>query len=132
MGLLEDMGAYVDSGSALTLGTDLFLGMLPLEPSSCVALFEHAGPGGIYTLGTMNLPQLERPQLQFIVRNASYSAGRSQSETVYRLLTQIANQVINGNLYLRVEATGVPDVMERDQSNRVLFSCNFDVVRDTP
>lgn len=132
MGMLEDIGGYVDTNTSLTLGTDLFLGVLPDAPSNCVALFENGGVSGLYTLGTDNLPKLERPQLQFIVRNASYATGRNLAETLYRLITQITNQTINGNLYLRIEAVSVPDVMDRDQSKRVLFTCNFDVVRDTP
>jgi hypothetical protein len=132
MGMLDDIGAYVDTNTSLTLGTNLFLGLLPESPGNCVALFEESGVSGLYTQGSTNLPQLERPQLQLIVRNDSYATGRSLADTVYRVLTQITNQTINSNLYLRIEATSNPAVMDRDKTKRVLFTCNFDVVRKTP
>lgn len=132
MGMLEDLGGYVDTGTALTLGTDLFLGILPETPTNCVALLENGGTSGMYTQGSNNLPELERPEIQFIVRHASYATGRALADTVYRRLTQIANQTINSVLYLRVEAISSPDVMDRDAERRILFTCNFYVIRKTP
>ena len=132
MALLEDIGGYIDTNTSLTLGTDLFLGLLPETPSNCVSIFENSGVAPLFTQGSAGLPVLEKPQLQFIVRDASYSNGRSVAETLYRLLTQVFNQTINSNLYLRIEAISVPSVMDRDQTKRVLFTCNFDVVRVTP
>lgn len=130
MGMLDDLGAYVDTNTSLTLGTDLFLGLMVDNVANCVALYEEGGTTGMYTQGSSNLPKFERPQLQLIVRNTSYSTGRSLADTVYRLLTQVANQTINGTKYLRIEALGTPSVMERDANRRVLFVCNFDVVRE--
>lgn len=133
MGMLEDLGGYVDTNSgALTLGTNLFLGILPDSPSDCVALLENGGTAGMYTHGSNNLPELERPEIQFIVRHSSYATGRSLADTIYRTLTQIANQTINSVRYLRVEAISSPEVMDRDESRRVLFTCNFYVIRETP
>jgi hypothetical protein len=54
------------------------------------------------------------------------------AEDIYRVFTAITNQTINGNLYLRVEALSVPAVLERDSNNRILFTCNFDVIRKLP
>ena len=133
MALLEDLGGYLDTQLAsLTLGTNLFYGLLPETVSNCVALYENAGAPPNFTMGSNNLPQLERPQLQAIIRNTVYATGRSLAEDIYRVFTQISNQTINSNVYLRVEALGVPAVLQRDSSTRVLFTCNFDIVRITP
>jgi 3-phenylpropionate/cinnamic acid dioxygenase small subunit len=83
-------------------------------------------------MGSNNLPKLERPQLQVFVRHTSYSTGRDLADTVYRILTQIANATINANSYLRVEAVSSFSVLQRDDNRRVLFVSNFDVVRITP
>jgi hypothetical protein len=80
-------------------------------------------------MGSNNLPQMERPQLGVLVRNTSYSSGRTLCESIYRVLTQVANQTINTNQYLRVEALGMPAVLERDANSLVIFTMNFDVVR---
>lgn len=130
MTILEDLGGYLDSSTAsLTLGTNLFYGLMPETVDNVVALYENAGAAPNFTLGSSNLPQMERPQLQVLVRNTAYSTGRSLAETIYRTLTAIANQTINTNSYLRVEALGMPAVLERDSSKRVIFTMNFDVVR---
>lgn len=132
MGMLEDIGTYLDTNSALTLGSDLFLGLIPDTPGNCVALFENSGVTPDFTLGANNLPELERPELQAIVRNQSYSTGRALADTVYRVLTQIANQTISSTLYLRIQAISTPSVMDRDDNKRVLFTTNFYVVRAMP
>ena len=133
MALLEDLGGYLDTQlGSLTLGTNLFYSLLPETVDNCVALYENGGAPPNFTMGSTNLPKLERPQLQAIVRNTSYSTGRALAEDVYRILTAISNQTINSNSYLRVEALSVPSVIERDTNRRVVFSVNFDVVRITP
>jgi hypothetical protein len=130
MTILEDLGGYLDSSTpSLTLGTNLFYGLMPETVNNVVALYENAGAAPNFTLGSSGLPQMERPQLQVLIRNTSYSGGRSLAETIYRTLTAITNQVINTNSYLRVEALGMPTVLERDSSKRVVFTMNFDVVR---
>lgn len=133
MTTLEDLGGYLDTQLAgLTLGTNFFYSLLPETVDNCVALYENSGAPPNFTMGSNNLPKLERPQVQALIRNTSYTTGRDLAENVYRALTQISNQTINSNSYLRVEALGVPSVIERDTNRRVLFSVNFDVVRITP
>lgn len=130
MSLLEDLGGYLDTQLAsLTLGTNLFYGLMPETVDNVVALYENAGAPPNFTMGSGNLPKMERPQLQALVRNTSYSSGRTVCEDVYRTLTAIANQTINGNSYLRVEALGMPSILERDATKRAVFTMNFDVVR---
>ena len=133
MGVLEDLGGYLDTQTGqLTAGTNLFYGLLPDTPAICVSLYENAGASPLSTMGSVNLPVLERPQLQVFVRHTSYSTGRDLADTIYRILTQIANATINSNTYLRVEAISSFAVLERDESRRVIFVSNFDVVRITP
>ena len=133
MGVLEDLGGYLDAQTAsLTAGTNLFYGLLPDTPNVCVSLYENAGASPVSTMGSDNLPKLERPQLQVFVRHTSYSTGRDLADTVYRILTQIANATINSNSYLRVEAISSFSDLQRDDNRRVLFVSNFDVVRITP
>ena len=133
MALLEDLGGYLDTNLAsVTLGTNLFYSLMPETIANCVTIYENAGAPPNFTMGSNGLPQLERPQLQFLLRNTAYATGRALAEDIYRVFTAITNQTINGNLYLRVEALSVPAVLERDSNNRILFTCNFDVIRKLP
>ena len=130
MALLDDMGVKVAAiSSDYTLGTNLFLSLLPETPDVATVLIENGGTTGQYTLGGDGLPQWENQSLQFIHRNTVYSTGRTAADLIYRTLTAISNETINSNSYLRVEALGVPEVFQRDDSRRVLFTCNFDVMR---
>jgi hypothetical protein len=133
MNLLEDLGGWLDSQlGTLTLGTNFFYSLMPENVSNCAALYQNTGAPPSFTMGSNNLPILERPQIQFLVRNSSYTTANSLSDSMYRVLTAIANQTINGRRYLRVEAIGFPALLERDSNNRAIFSCNFDVIRVTP
>lgn len=131
MAFLDDLGAYVDTNTALTLGTDLFLSLMPDTPDNVVALYESTGGVvPVSTMGSTNLPQIERPELQIIVRNTSYSTGRTLANTLWELLTAVSNTTIESTLYHRIESTSSPFVFDRDDSRRVLFSCNFNVMKE--
>lgn len=133
MSILEDLGGYLDAQlGTVTLGTNLFYSLMPETSSNCVTLFENSGAPPNFTMGSNNLPTLERPQLQFLLRNSSYSDGRTLADSIYRTLTAISNTTINSVVYLRVEAVSNPALLERDSNRRVIFTCNFDVVRITP
>ncbi len=133
MGMLDDMGVKVAgiSGS-YTVGTNVFLSLLPETPDVCTALFEDRGSKGQYTIGGDGLPEWENLALQFIHRNTDYATGRTAADLIYRTLTAVANETINSDYYLRIEAVASPVLFERDDSRRVLFTCNFDVMRSTP
>ena len=128
--LLVDLGGYIDTNFAgLTLGTNFFYGLLPESPDNAVAIYENSGVSPIFTQGTVNTPAIERPQLQFLVRNTSYETGIALANSLYLFITAIANQTINSTNYLRVVAISNPSVIERDQNKRIIFTCNFDVQR---
>lgn len=131
MAFLDDLGTYVDTNTSLTLGTDLFLSLMPDTPDNVVALYESTGGVvPVSTMGSTNLPQIERPELQVIVRNTSYSTGRALANTLWELLTAVSNTTIESTLYHRIESTSSPFVFDRDDSRRVLFSCNFNVMKE--
>lgn len=129
MAMLEEVGTYIGANTSFTLGTDLYLALIPDTPDNCVAIYENVGVTPLSTLGSTDLPQIERPDLQVIVRNTSYATGRSNIETVYRLLTAVENATLSSVLYHRIEATTTPYVYERDDSRRIMFTCNFNVMK---
>lgn len=133
MTLLADLGGYLDSQStSVTLGTNFFYSTIPESPDNCVAITEEGGVSPQFMQGSNNLPAIERPQLQLLVRNTSYENGRALMDTLYRILTQITNQSISGRTYLRVSAIASPSMILRDDNRRCIFSCNFEVQRLTP
>ena len=64
MAFLSDIGTYLAASvtdTALTMGTNLFLGRLPDTPDTCVAVFETSGEGPVNTGGGSTLPAFTQP-----------------------------------------------------------------------
>ena len=132
MSLLSDVGTYLNAASIstadLTLGTNLFLGRLPDSPDTCVGLIQTGGLAPTDTYGT-SYPPLETQGLQTLVRAASYATGEALAVDVFKSLLSVENENLTSTLYLKIEANQSPFALERDEQERVVLSCNFNVVK---
>ena len=121
---LKEIGAYLQSQGIGTLGTDLFLGLMPDQPDSCIVLFEYAG----------STPDLhwngEYPGLQVRVRNKSYAMARAKIGEVMEKLHGLHEQTLAGTRYLLIKARGSPEILKRDASNRVELVLNFEIIKE--
>ena len=122
--MLKEIGAYLQSQGIGTLGTDLFLGLMPDQPDNCIALFEYAGsPPDLHWNG-------EYPGLQVRVRNKSYAAARTKIEETMKKLHGLHEQILSGTRYLLIKARGSPEILKRDANNRVELFVNFEIMRE--
>ena len=122
--MLENIGTHLQTNSIGTVGADLFLGLMPDEPDNCIALFEYAGsPPDLHWQG-------EYPGLQVRVRNNGYEAGRTIAGSIYSLLHGIYDTELSGTKYLLIKAQGSPEVLKRDQNNRVEWFINFSIIKE--
>ena len=132
MSLLSDVGTYLNAASIstqdLTLGTNLFLGRLPDSPDTCVGLIQTGGLAPTDTYGT-SFPPLETQGLQTLVRATSYATGEALAVDVFKSLLSVENETLTSTLYLKIEANQSPFALERDEQERVVMSCNFNVVK---
>lgn len=123
--LLNDIGAHLQGQGIGAISADIFLGLMPDQPDSCVALFEYAGsPPDLHWEG-------EYPGLQVRVRNKSYGAGRAKIGQIQGLLHGLHEIVLGGTRYLLVKAKGSPEVLKRDASDRVEWFLNFEVIKES-
>ena len=123
--MLAEIGAYLAQKSIGTVGTDIFLGQMPDQPDSCIVLFEYAGsPPDLHWNG-------EYPGLQVRVRNKSYAAGRAKIEEVVTELHGAHELTLNGTRYLLIKARGSPEVLKRDNNNRVELFVNFEIIKES-
>ena len=130
MALLPDVGTYLAAaGLSLTVGTNLFYGRLPDSPDKCVAIYESNGATPIETMSDNTEPPVVHPGLQVLARDAAYADAQSLAEDVWQKLTLVTNETLTSTLYLRVAPVQQPAPIERDSQDRVLFSCNFDVLK---
>ena len=122
--MLAEIGAYLAQKSIGTVGTDIFLGQMPDQPDSCIVLFEYAGsPPDLHWNG-------EYPGLQVRVRNKSYAAGRAKIKEVVTELHGVHELTLNGTRYLLIKARGSPEVLKRDNNNRVELFVNFEIIKE--
>lgn len=122
--MLAEIGAYLATKSIGTVGTDIFLGLMPDEPDSCIALFEYAGsPPDLHWNG-------EYPGLQVRVRDKSYAAARTKIGEVMEKLHGLHEQMLSGTRYLLIKARGSPEVLKRDANNRVELFVNFEIMKE--
>ena len=130
MALLDDVGTLLAAQvGSLTLGTNLFLGRLPDEPDTAVALFETGGEAPVNTMGG-GLYEVEQPRLQVLTRGASYSATHALAMSVWLVLEATTNDTLSATLYHRITAVQSPFPIERDSKDRIVFSQNFRVQRE--
>ena len=122
--MLKEIGTYLQSQGIGTLGTDLFLGLMPDQPDNCIALFEYAGaPLALHWNG-------EYPGLQVRVRGTSYAAARTKIGEVAKKLHGLHEQTLSGTRYLLIKARGSPEVLKRDANNRVELFVNFEIIKE--
>ena len=123
--MLREIGAYLATKSIGTVGTDIFLGLMPDQPDNCIALFEYAGsPPDLHWNG-------EYPGLQVRVRNKSYAAARTKIGEAMTALHGLHETVLGGTRYLLVKARGSPEVLKRDNNNRVELFVNFEIIKES-
>lgn len=129
MAILEDLAGYLAANGHGTLGTDLFRGFLPDTPDVATCLYEYPGLSGDYGAGGQSY--LERPRVQVLVRDPSYTAGRARIELIYRLLDTVSGDLINQVRYYSIAALQAPFTMGRDKNDRSLLACNFQAMKET-
>ena len=123
--MLTEIGAYLATQNVGTVGTDIFLGLMPDQPDNCIALFEYAGsPPDLHWNG-------EYPGLQVRVRNKSYAAARTKIGEVINKLHGLHEKTLSGTRYLLIKARGSPEVLKRDNNNRVELFVNFEIIKES-
>jgi hypothetical protein len=126
MTILEAVGTYLQQNSFGNLGQNIFLSMMPESPDACIAVLEYQGLTPMFTQGAGGI-QVDRPSLQLQVRAGrdDYVAARDQANNARILLSQVANQTIDGLRILRIEPSGSILPVGVDDNHRPLVTVNF-------
>ena len=129
MSILEAVGDYLQAQGQGTLGTNLFLAMMPETPDACVCVYETSGLAPMMTMGSAAFA-VDQPGLQVIVRGAraDYPGARDKALTVRGLLAAITETTISGVHVMRVSADGSLLPMGEDQNGCPMVSTNFSCV----
>jgi hypothetical protein len=129
MGMIEDLGAYLDAGSTrFAAGTNLFYNYRPSDPNRACSIVETPGQAPARAFGSTG-PSWEQGRVQVVCRSTSSATARADIDAVFVLLEAVANSTLTANLFLRVSAVQSPFLLGRDEQGRPMFACNFDVWR---
>jgi hypothetical protein len=132
MGVLDDVGTFMAanvSDTTLTLGTNLFLGRMPDTPDTCVAIYETAGNAPDDVFGADSAPPIENAGLMCHTRAIAYSDCQSLAVDIMKTLSKVINETLTSTAYYKIEAEQSPFALERDEQERMVFSCNFTAVK---
>ncbi len=132
--ILESVGDFLQNTSSAfgahasqgTLGTNIFLGVLPDSPDTCIAVYENSGSSPTFTMGSGGIV-IDYPMLQIISRGAreDYPTTRDKAESIRVLLATVLEQTISGIHVMRVEPMGSVNLLGIDPKYRPLISVNF-------
>lgn len=129
MGMLDEIGTYLQEQGIGTLASDLYLGRLPDSPDGVAGLFEQQGLPPRHHNGGSQAPFMENPRLQILVRGTDYETARTKAFDIYNKLNALTNTVMGGTCYTAIFAMHQPFPIGYDNNERVRFSCNFQVVK---
>ena len=127
--MLESLAARLQSASVATVGTNLFIGILPETPDVCIGLYEYAGAAPLEVLVDNNAT-LERPSIQVIVRASrnDYLTARTLIKNVRDTLTEITDETIEGVRFLRVNQNSAINSVGMDDNDRPEFTLSLQAV----
>jgi hypothetical protein len=127
---VTEVGAHLETDAVATVGTDLFLGRLPDSPDDCLAVIITPGLAGVDTF-TGDGILVEQPGLQILARGANYSTAETLARSAFDSLVAITNEAVDGTQWLRcAPVQSEPFSIGRDDRDRAILSCNFEVMKE--
>ena len=131
MGLLEEIGAHLDSESTrFALGTNTYLGLLPDEPGTACSIIETGGSPPSYTFAN-DLPSFENARIAVTCRSTSSTKARANINAAWVALQKVTNETLSSKSWLRCSAVQSPFLLKRDAQNRPIYQANFSCQRRT-
>lgn len=130
MALLDDLGLYLQTEGLGTLGTNLFLGGLPVDAPNVTQVDEVAAlvetPG--FPAQYVHTPagvSWEQPVVQPLVRGApyDYATARDWAQDIFLALGRISNQTLSGTYYFWVVPLQSVWKLRDDDFHRPIMSC---------
>lgn len=138
MALIDDVAEYLEDNAIGTVGTDLFKGTMPLEPSACVGITRTGGSNSSQEQTT------RRASFQIVVRSGKTGAtGASEADltAAYDLAESIrslmhadqgtlSTQFImdSSTTVLTTQAIQEPFNLGKDDSERYRIAANYDML----
>lgn len=117
--ILNDLAEYLEDQGIGTVGTDIFIGQLPLTEDDCLAIIYAPSP-----VPNKAIPYFEQT-VDVWVRFTTYDSGYDKMLSIFNLIHRKENwELDNFHIYLSF-AMGMIDDYDKDAQDRYLFKCSF-------
>jgi len=128
--ILEAVGSKLVTDGLGTLGTNIFLSLMPDTPDLCTAVYEYSGLSPLDTFGASVTVALDRPSIQVMTRAGrnDYVAARDRAVNVRNSLAKISNQTLSGINILRIAPLSAINSIGLDEKDRPLVTISFTAV----
>lgn len=125
--ILEAVGDYLVANGQGTLGTNIFLSVMPETPDALVAVYESVGDTPSFTMGGAAVA-INRPVIEVICRasRGDYPTARDKAESIRNLLGAVVGQTLSGIQVLRMAPQGWLNPLGDDENLRPTVSVNFE------
>lgn len=120
--IITDLAQYLEDNNIGTVGTDLYVGELPLDKNNCIALVYSPSPEP-----DKSIPYYDQT-IDIWARFSSYEDGYNMLQTVFDLIHRAENYQMGGwHIYLSY-ANGLINDNGRDVERRHLFQLTLTFV----
>lgn len=130
----DDIADLLSTSGVGTVGTDIYVGDLPDNVDTGIAVRETGGVFSLHTYGPgpsgafgAGAAVIERPRVQVMSRATSYATARARIGDAFNVLDGRSQRTINGVTYYSIYAVQSPIDIGRDQNDRQRFTANFDI-----
>lgn len=116
---------FAGGGSALALGTNLFVGKWPTAPDNAVRLSSTPSPGPQRVMGVGTLSVVHyNTMVQVVVRSSTYTTAETMMRAIIALMDNFVG-TISGTEYKHIGLAMGPFDLGEDENNRFQFSASF-------
>lgn len=126
---VQEMAKFVaDKGHGIE-GVTIFKGILPPEPNFAIQVFDSGGDDPAFPMGAGIAGVIEQPRLQILVRSDDPLQARVVAWNIWKDLSLVCNETVNGTYYLRIAPRQSPFMIENDDAERTRIVCNYEAAR---
>jgi hypothetical protein len=125
MGIVEAVADKIATGQFGTVGSTIFIGLMPDGPDAVVTVYESLGPGIVEHFG--GGISLDHVTIQVSVRGTrdDYPNARDLANNIRKYLAGVTEETVGGVRILRMRPEGYINSIGRDDEDRPLFTMNF-------
>lgn len=118
--LIDDIATYLVAEGVGTIGTDIFKGFQPPEPTECLVIIPTGG-----LAPDPDLVGIKDPTIQILTRAATISAAMALAEAAYDALHGLANTTLGSTYVMYCKALQEPTSIGQDDNSNFEISCNY-------